>query len=77
MARIFTDIGNAVWVAIAIALQAGAGDTLDGIRRVVATMFVVGVVGALLARRLEPPAAAAAAAEVRVGPVARAPRGGN
>jgi EmrB/QacA subfamily drug resistance transporter len=77
MARIFVDIGNAIWVAVAIALQAGAGDTLDGIRRVVATMIPVGVVGALLARRLDPPAAAAAATEVRVGPAARAPRGGN
>ncbi len=55
MTRIFTDIGNTMWVALSVAIVAAADDPLDGVRRVVATLVVVGVVGCLLALRLERP----------------------
>ncbi len=56
MTRIFTDVGNTLWVAIAIAVVASAPDTVTGVRRVFSTMIVVGVVGGLLAARLTPTA---------------------
>jgi EmrB/QacA subfamily drug resistance transporter len=55
MSRIFHDVGSTLWVAVAIALQASAPSTLEGVRRAVATMLVVGVVGAVLSRRLQRP----------------------
>ncbi len=57
-ARIFTDLGNTIWVAIAVAIVAGAPDTITGVRRVFATMILVGLVGIPVASRIRPRPAA-------------------
>jgi EmrB/QacA subfamily drug resistance transporter len=54
-ARIFTDIGNTIWVAVSIAIVAAAPDTITGVKRVFTTMILVGIVGGLLAMQLERP----------------------
>lgn len=53
MSRISTDVGNTIWVAVAVALLASTDDTLAGVQRVLVTLVGVGVVGAVVASRLE------------------------